>query len=279
MFIDCHVHIFPKRIREGREGYFKGESAFELLYNSPNARMVSCADLMDEMDKGGIEKSVVFGFPWETGDIFRMHNDYILESVSRYPNRLRGLACFSLSATGCVDEALRCLNAGLSGVGELAVYEGPFSVHSVPNLDPVMSVCAERDVPLLLHTNEPVGHYYPGKADMGLKEIYEFLRAYPGNRIVLAHWGGGIFFYGLLKREVQEVLRNTWFDTAASPFLYSPDIYRVAGEIIGFEKILLGSDFPLIKPERYINEIKEIDLPPEALKKILGTNALSLFSF
>jgi predicted TIM-barrel fold metal-dependent hydrolase len=112
---------------------------------------------------------------------------------------------------------------------------------------------------------------------MNLAQIYNFLEAYPSNRIVLAHWGGGLFFYSLMKREVKDALRHVWFDTAASPFLYTPDIYRIAGEIIGFEKIFFGSDYPLISPERYFREMEQADIDPEHLKKIKGENAAGFF--
>ena len=84
-----------------------------------------------------------------------------------------------------------------------------------------------------------MGHNYPGKAPITLHQIYRFAKSYPSNRIVLAHWGGGLFFFALLKKEVKDVLNNVWFDTAASPYLYTPDSYRIAGNIIGFEKILM----------------------------------------
>ena len=38
----------------------------------------------------------------------------------------------------------------------------------------------------------------------------------------MAHWGGGLPFYGLMKKEGPEVLRRVYFDTAASPYLYRP---------------------------------------------------------
>ena len=140
-----------------------------------------------------------------------------------------------------------------------------------------MALCRTYDVPFLLHSNEPVGHQYPGKAPMTLKQIYDFLKSYPSNRIILAHWGGGIFFYSLMKKEVKDVLKNVWFDTAASPFLYTPEIYRLAGEMIGFDRILFGSDYPLINPERYFKEIESSSIPPQAIKQILGDNAANLF--
>ena len=40
MIIDFHTHIFPEEIRAGREKFFSGEPAFELLYGNPGAKMV-----------------------------------------------------------------------------------------------------------------------------------------------------------------------------------------------------------------------------------------------
>ena len=76
-----------------------------------------------------------------------------------------------------------------------------------------------------------------------------------------------------MKKEVRQTLKNVWFDTAASPFLYSPDMYRIAGEIIGFEKILFGSDYPLLAPARYVKEMASGRLSADQQKQILGLNA------
>jgi len=45
------------------------------------------------------------------------------------------------------------------------------------------------------------------------------------------------------------VLANVWFDTAASPYLYRSDIYRLAAELAGEEKVLFGTDYPLLPVE------------------------------
>jgi len=95
---------------------------------------------------------------------------------------------------------------------------------------------------------------------------------------VLAHWGGGLFFFGLMKKEVKESLKNVYFDTAASPFLYDFEIYRIAAEIVGAEKILFGSDYPLLPPARYFSEMEEAALTRTQLDKIRGENARKLLS-
>jgi hypothetical protein len=133
-------------------------------------------------------------------------------------------------------------------------------------------------MPVLIHTNEPVGHTYPGKTPNTLIQIYNLIKAFPEDKIVLAHWGGGIFFFNLLKKEVKERMKNVYFDTAASPFLYDLQIYRQAKDIIGADKILFGSDFPLLKPERYFKEIKSAGLDNDDVQKILGMNALTLLN-
>jgi predicted TIM-barrel fold metal-dependent hydrolase len=76
---------------------------------------------------------------------------------------------------------------------------------------------------------------------------------------------------------VKDNLTNIYFDTAASPFLYDPVIYEVAKRTIGIEKVLLGSDYPLIKPARYLKELSSTQLSEEDIKKVCGGNALNLF--
>jgi predicted TIM-barrel fold metal-dependent hydrolase len=95
--------------------------------------------------------------------------------------------------------------------------------------------------------------------------------------LILAHWGGGIFWYNLMKREVSETLANVWFDTAASPFLYRPDIYRLAMELAGEDKVLFGTDYPLIAPKRYFDEIAQAGLTAEQKNKVCGLNTAALF--
>lgn len=131
-------------------------------------------------------------------------------------------------------------------------------------------------MPVLIHTNEPLGHLYPGKTPNTLGQIYRLIRKFPDNKIILAHWGGGIFFFNLLKKEVKETLSNVYFDTAASPFLYDPEIYRVAKNIAGLDKILFGTDFPLLKPERYFKEFEKAGLSAEEKERICGVNAAEL---
>lgn len=278
MVIDFHTHTFPQDIRDNRDRYFQGEPAFKLLYDSPKSRLVSAEELITMMDDEGVDKSVIFGFPWTNPDFFKLNNDYILDAVTRYPDRFIGLTCFDLNSPGAAQETERCINAGLSGVGELAFYQSGIDDEALDKMEPVMSFCREKNLPALIHTNEPVGHYYPGKTPITLAQIYNLASRYNDNKIVLAHWGGGIFFFNLLKRDAKNTLRNIWYDTAASPYLYDPVIYKRAIELTGVEKILFGSDFPLLKPSRFYKDIETSGISKVDAEKILGGNADALFT-
>ena len=278
MIVDAHTHIFPASVCRRREDFFEGEAPFRLLYDSPKSRLVTADDLVGFMDAHEVDKSVTFGFPWKKRDYYQQNNDAVLEGMARFPDRLIGLCCVDVYDPEAVAEAERCLDAGMAGVGELAFYQSGIGPDDLKMLEPVMALCREKSVPVMIHTNEPVGHLYPGKTPNTLSQIYNMVKTFPDNKIILAHWGGGIFFYTLLKKEVTDILKNVYYDTAASPFLYKEDIYQAAKHMAGLDKILFGTDFPLIKPERYFREMDAAGLTRDEKDKICGKNAAALFN-
>ncbi len=278
MIIDVHTHIFPKEFRTRRDAYFSNEPAFKKLYQSPKSLLIGAEDMLATMDDNQVDKSVIFGFPWTDSNLFKKHNDYINKVVNRYPDRFIGLGCFDPFSAGAAEEAHRCLaQGGLSGIGELAFYQSGIDNSALARLEPVMTICRDRNLPVLIHTNEPIGHTYPGKTPNTLAQIYQLIETFPQNKIVLAHWGGGLFFFSLLKKEVKQRLIRVYFDTAASPYLYDPNVYRLAVELIGVEKILFGSDYPLLPPVRYFDEMKAAGLSAKETQQICGINAARLF--
>ena len=90
--------------------------------------------------------------------------------------------------------------------------------------------------------------------------------------MVCAHWGGGLPFYALMP-EVKKAMKNVFFDTAASPFLYSPQIYNQVIQLVGADRILFGTDYPLLKQRRMVDEVSELGLAEEVRGLILGRNA------
>jgi len=278
MVIDVHVHICPHEVRDEREKFLDGETEFANLYKDPQARLVGAGEVVTMMDREGVDKAVVFGFPWNHEEYFRFNNDYVLEAATRFQGRLIPFVCVKADHPKASSEVERCLGSGARGVGELAFYTSGLDEAAIESLKPITDLCHEAQCPILLHTNEPVGHHYPGKSPMALAQLYRLLKVYGKTIWILAHLGGGLPFYCYMKKEVREVVSNCWFDTAALPYLYRPQVLKVFADAIGIEKLLFGSDFPLLSFSRYKDEFLQAGLNQEELEMILGKNTQSLLS-
>lgn len=278
MIIDVHTHIFPPDIIRGRDLFFGGEPEFRLLYGPANSKMASAEMLIQSMDENCIDRSVVFGFPWRTAELLARHNDYVLDAAARFPDRLLPLACLDLFSQRCVEKAEKVSLDGVRGFGELAVYTTGGNMDLVlDNFKQIAVLCREKDLVLLAHANEPVGREYPGKAPFGLDFYYDMARAAAGATLILAHWGGGLLFFELMKKQDPGLFANVYYDTAASPFVYRSDIYKVAAQAAGSNKILFGSDYPLISPKRYFTEMRASGLAVLDIDYISGENAARIF--
>jgi predicted TIM-barrel fold metal-dependent hydrolase len=195
-----------------------------------------------------------------------------MESVSRYPNRLIAFVSLLFSNPDWSEKELdRAVKGGAQGIGEIAFYRDEMTSQDILSMKPILAQMERQGIPLLLHTNETIGHAYPGKGRTPLERFYEMILSFPSLPIILAHWGGGFPFYELMP-EVAKVMANVYYDTAASPFLYSKRIYAIAREIVGVEKIFFGTDFPLISPRRYYQELEGSGLSKQDREKILGLN-------
>jgi uncharacterized protein len=277
MRIDVHTHIFPSDIVSARERFFEGEPVFRLLYDSPKARLSTAEGLLEIMDRDGVDHAVAFGFPWLQQDLAVRHNDYVLEAAARSGSRLIPFGCVNPLASWAGREAERSLANGSKGLGELAVYESCDPRQALDAYSEVIGCCRSHGAVLLVHANETVGHMYPGKAPFSLDFYYELVRLAAGVPLILAHWGGGLCFYELLKREAPKVLAQVYYDTAASPFVYQPSIYSVMSRALPAGKVLFGSDYPLLPPSRYWKEMEEAGLTVEERIAIGGANAALLF--
>lgn len=277
MILDCHTHIFPPEVVGRREEFFAGEPDFELLYRAPKSSLVGAEELDEYLRTEGIDAACAFAFPWRNVELARRCNEYVLDAGRRFP-AIIPLACVHpLGGSAAVREAERCLSSGARGLGEIATYGEGLGQEVRSALAPLAELCREASVPLLLHTNEAVGHAYPGKSAMELSEVYELIRSHPETTWILAHLGGGLFAYELMRKEAPEVLRNTYYDNAAAPYLYGPSLYRCFFEAAGPRKLLFGSDFPLLRLPRYLKDLEAGSVSGHEREALLGGNAAALF--
>lgn len=278
MIIDFHTHVLPPRIKEDRSPYVNADPAFAQIYSSEKATIATAEDLIDSMDRDGVDVSVVVNYSWTTHELCVETNDYILESVTRYPDRVFGFcAVNSYTDDISLKEIERCARAGVKGVGELRPDTQSVDFTDKDIIKPFVDIIRKHNLIVLTHASEPLGHIYNGKGSATPELLYRLIANFNDMPVVCAHWGGGLPFYALMP-EVRKALKNVYFDTAISPFLYRPEIYRHVSEIIGADKILFGSDYPVLPASRLLKEIDEIGLPEEDKEKILAGNARRLLN-
>ena len=274
--IDFHTHIFPSQMRANRELYARRDRTFAALYADRGARMASAEDLIAAMDEDGVDVAVAMGIGWSDYDTAREANDYIIEATRRWQGRIVGFAGINPAWGGkAAREAERCADAGLRGIGELHPDTQGFDLADKRVMAGLMSVAEQRSLIVTTHSSEPVGHLYAGKGNVTPQVLMQFIGSFPDATIVCAHWGGGLPFYALMP-EVAAALRNVYFDTAASPFLYTPQVYSAVSSLVGADKALFGSDYALLRPRRLLAEIAGAPLTPRQREAVRGGNAARL---
>ncbi len=267
--IDAHTHILPPLApdRAAREPVFEA-------FLASGARGAGARELLAAMDDSGVGRAVTAAFPWRHQDLCRESNEHLLACVSRHPHRLTGLATVNPAEPGATEEAVRCIGAGLAGVGELHPELQGFELDG-SGMSELCAALEELGAILLLHVNEPVGHFYPGKENIGLAEVYRLVLRFPELRIILPHWGGGLFLYELMP-EVAEAMRNVYYDSAASPFLYAAGIHATAESCGVGRKLLFGTDFPLLPYRRCLENAAAGGLSEHAIAAFMAGNAARL---
>jgi uncharacterized protein len=274
MIIDFHTHIFPPDIINNRIKYMEIDPIFRSLYADFKSKLASVDELIENMDLQNVDISVIQNLQWSDPEICHQTNKHIIESVKRFPGRLIGFGMICLENPGkALQEIEYCSENGLRGIGEIRP-----STQLLQNIDlirPIVNSLTDRNMILCTHSSEPIGHIYPGKGDISPEVLYPFISAFPKLKLICAHWGGGLPFYSLMP-EVNRAFQNVYFDSAASPYLYSPQIYAQVAGLSGPGHILFGSDYPLLKPQRLIQDILKSNLSDTVQTQILGDNARSL---
>ena len=194
-------------MRRSREDLAQRDAWFGTLYADPKHKLASAEDVVAHMEASGVDRTIVMGFPWKDGGLCREHNDYLLEAIHKYPDRLIAFATIQPLDARDAQELERCLDAGMMGMGELGPDGQKFDIEDKWVLEATAAVLQAHGRPLLVHSSEPMGHEYAGKGKQHPWRLLTLAQNFPDLTIVLAHWGGGLPFYELMP-EVREALRN-----------------------------------------------------------------------
>lgn len=276
MIVDVHVHILPDRVRN-HPAVARADPWFAACHASPAAVLAGPEELLAAMDADGVDRAVCFTWPFADPALCAEGNDWLAAVVGAHADRLIGFGCVNPAAPGAADEARRCARLGLRGLGELNADAQGWGLEDEAHLAPLAAASVEAGLPWTLHCSEPVGHVYPGKGTATPDRVAALAERHAGLRIIAAHLGGGLPLFAHMPEVRAACRRNLWFDSAAQPFLYDGSVYAAVVGLVGADRLLLGSDFPLLRVPRYRSAI-EAALHPDEAAAVLGGTAAALLS-
>jgi hypothetical protein len=236
MIIDGHVHI-------GAADYF---------------HMSADADtLLRYADAAGFDRI----FVTETNALWYdmcEGNDALGRDLARHPDRLLGYVSIPtprLAQRG-VDEIRRCREKyGMRGV---KIYSHPEAKITEPYTYPILETAAEFKMPILAHTT-------PDECEHLMEHV-------PEAWLVMAHMGGHPYAFGDWHKAIAAAKKhpNLILDTASS--MIDNGMLELAVAEIGAERIVFGTDMPLLDPYCQMAKVTGAELSDEAKNLILGGN-------
>jgi len=291
MIIDAHTHAFPAAAVEDPGSWAEAHNELHwrdlVLPSKGKASLqgwVKNHSFPEFMDRDNIDRCVLLGWYWETPKTCDLHNQEMGESLQNFPDRFSALAAVHPDGPSPDRLVSWALENRFAGFGELHP-----TVQGSSLQDPFWSELANRaseaGLVFNFHVTEPIGRKHTGRIPTSFEDFLHFIENHPKLKIILSHWGGGLFLYEL-NPYVRQRFQNVTYDTSASPLLYGPKIFSTALDIVGAEKILFGSDFPLkLYPrkkdqpgwKRFLDDIQAQKIAPGDTDSILGGNAQQLF--
>ncbi len=269
VIIDFHTHIFPPDVRDRREAYLRRDPTFAEMYTTPRAKIATAEDLLRSMDEAGVDVSVALGFAWRDHEDCVRHNDYLLEVAEKSGGRIVPFCAVTLQAgEAAAAEVERCALAGARGLGELRPESQGWSLDGQAG-DLLAGLGRRHGLVLLFHVTEPAGRDYPGKKGLSLDSFQRFLTRAGGVAVVGAHLAGGLPLH-------DPAPANVYADTAALRFLYEPAVLAELAQAAWVERLLFGSDFPLVSQAAALADVRAGGLDGTALASVLGENARAL---
>jgi predicted TIM-barrel fold metal-dependent hydrolase len=268
VIIDFHTHIFPPDVRNWREDYVRRDPTFAEMYANPKAQIATAEDLLASMDEAGVDVSVALGFAWRDQDDIVRHNDYLRESAAKSNGRIIPFTTINMSDGRAEAEIERCAAGRVRGLGEMRPDSQGWALNGEGG-ETLADLARKFGLILLFHVTEPGDRSYPGRSGCEFDSFRAFAERHPDLTIVGAHLAGGFYAKG-------EPTARPYVDTAAQPFLHPGEDAAPALARIPADRLLFGSDLPLISQSRQIAELRTAVTDSARLEAALGGNARKL---
>ncbi|MEO8483725.1 MAG: amidohydrolase family protein [Acidobacteriota bacterium] len=270
--IDVHVHL------EGVKTGSAAEAAAEKYFGHTDAPRG--AEALVEYYRSRKMACVVFGVDERLTGRAQVSNDTVAQLGAEHPDVVIPFASIDPTrGPEAVREARRLLRDGRIRGLKLHPPLQQFAPND-PIAYPLYEVFAEARLPVLFHTGHSgIGTGMPGGGGIRLKYgnpmmVDDVAVDFPEMPIILAHpsfpWQDEAISVCLHKPTVYIDLSG-W-----SPKYFPANLIQYANTLLK-TKVLFGSDFPLITPDRWMADFEKIAIRDEVRPLILKDNAIRLF--
>ncbi len=236
LIIDAHCHA-GKGMNFGKEG----AQAPWTTFNDPQ-------ETLRKMEEVGIDRTIIFPISNVT---YEKANAEIAEFIQTWPDKLIGFAKHDPETeAGRIGPMLlrEIRQWGLKGL----------KLHGVPSTE-MMDAAAESRIPILFH---------PTRVD----DCHDAVKSHPEVNFILAHLGS--FATARWQEHVRAIEAakrhpNLYLETSSVVFFR---YLELAAHELPADKLIFGSDGPLVDSRLELQKIRLLNLPPEKERKVLSGN-------
>ena len=236
--------------------------------------------LLAKLDRAGVEHAFLIAVRAGSADhriSRRVPYAKVAEVVRRYPDRFSGLA--GIDPTEGM-RGVRELEHAIRELGFVGAHLYPHWFELAPDhakYYPFYAKCVELDVPIQMQ----VGHCLRYSAERPLKSVGRPITLdtvacdFPELKLIGIHIG-----WPWTEEMISVAYKhpNVYIGSDAYAPKHWPAEFVRFIDSWGQDKVLFGTDFPVIDPERAMREIDALPLRPEAKRKFLRDNALRLYN-
>ncbi len=227
--------------------------------------------IVKQMDTAGIE--IVLLSAWHRPGRWVMTNDAVAEICQQFPGRFVGVAAVDLEHPVA---AVRELDRAVCELGFKALRVIPWLWNRPPNdklYYPLYVKCIELGIPFCTQVGH-TGPLMPSEPGRSIPYVDEVALTFPELTIVGGHigypWTDEMI--GLAWKHA-----NVYIDTSAYlPRYYPPQLVHFM-KTYGKDKVLFGTNFPMLSLEKCAEQARALNMPDAAKANFLSENARRVF--
>ncbi|WP_254536606.1 amidohydrolase family protein [Halomarina litorea] len=272
--IDTHAHQPTAEFLEVAGGEMMADAARKF---GTGVETWDYDEMVEEYHAAGVGRAVMLGWDAETNTGNPpVPNDYVAEVRDDYPDFLVGFGSVDPLKDDCVAEARRCVeDLDLSGFKFQQIAQG-FDP-SDPVHDDLWTAIEDLGVPVVFHGgSSTLGAGAPGGRGLKLKYgdpmlVDDVAADHPEMDILLAH---PAFPWEKEQLAICQQKGNVHMDLSGwLPKYIDDQVLHYAGTVLQ-DKVMFGTDYPMIRPGRWLEQFEAYtDFPEDVQRKLLWENA------